>query len=157
MACRRSVSTTATIVTRRFQPSFSHILHDNNEDAKSHSPSSSSQPNIKSIMPSGSYNSTAGFCFGSQSRGRTGSSLAWQMGLGSFHCRHMSTTIGDGSDKIDDFGYVAEVITDKTVEVVTSQGPVVSEVAAAAADSFFPVAALQYLIDYVHSFTGLNW
>lgn len=79
------------------------------------------------------------------------------MGLGSFHCRHMSTTIGDGSDKIDDFGYVAEVITDKTVEVVTSQGPVVSEVTAAAADSFFPVAALQYLIDYVHSFTGLNW
>jgi YidC/Oxa1 family membrane protein insertase len=31
------------------------------------------------------------------------------------------------------------------------------EVAAAAADSFPPVAALQYVIDAVHSFTGLNW
>ncbi|XP_061997481.1 mitochondrial inner membrane protein OXA1-like [Rosa rugosa] len=157
MACRRAVSTTATLATRRFHPSLSHVLHDNNEDTKSHSPSSSTQPNIKSILPSGSYNSTVGFSFGSQSRGRTCSSLAWKMGLGSFHYRHMSTTIGDGSDKMDDIGYVAEVITDKTVEVVTSQGPAVSEVAVAAADSFLPVAGLQYLIDFVHSLTGLNW
>ncbi|KAL6126299.1 hypothetical protein ACLB2K_074350 [Fragaria x ananassa] len=62
--------------------------------------------------------------------------------------------IGDGSDKMDAIGYVAEVITDKTVEVVTSHG---AEVAVAAADSFFPVAGLQYAIYYVHSFTGLNW
>jgi YidC/Oxa1 family membrane protein insertase len=30
-------------------------------------------------------------------------------------------------------------------------------VAAAAAGSFLPVAALQHFIDAVHSFTGLNW
>ncbi|PQP95587.1 mitochondrial inner membrane protein OXA1-like isoform X2 [Prunus yedoensis var. nudiflora] len=151
MACRRSVSTTVTFGTRRFHPSFSHILHDNNEDAKSHAPNSSSPPPvIKSTLPSGSYNSTVRFCFGSRCRERTGSSLAWKMGLGSFHCRYMSTVIDDGSDKINDVGYFAEVITDKTVEVVTSQAPAVSEVAAAAADSFFPVAALQYLIDGVH-------
>ncbi|XP_057809991.1 mitochondrial inner membrane protein OXA1-like [Salvia miltiorrhiza] len=34
---------------------------------------------------------------------------------------------------------------------------VTSEVAAAAADSFRPVAAIQYLTDYVHTLTGLNW
>lgn len=83
--------------------------------------------------------------------------MAWKMGLGSFSGRYMSTVIGDGSDKINDTGYFAEVITDKTLEVVTSQAPAVSEVAVAAADSFPPVAALQYLIDGVHSFTGLNW
>ncbi|CAB4300629.1 unnamed protein product [Prunus armeniaca] len=158
MACRRSVSTTVTFGTRRFHPSFSHILHDNNEDTKSHAPNSSLPPPvIKSTLPRGSYNSTLGFCFGSRCRERTGSSLSWKMGLGSFHCRYMSAIIDDGSDKINDVGYFAEVITDKTVEVVTSQTPAVSEVAAAAADSFFPVAALQYLIDGVHSFTGCNW
>uniref|UniRef100_A0A0D9XLN2 Membrane insertase YidC/Oxa/ALB C-terminal domain-containing protein n=2 Tax=Leersia perrieri TaxID=77586 RepID=A0A0D9XLN2_9ORYZ len=35
--------------------------------------------------------------------------------------------------------------------------PFPGEVAAAAADSFVPVAALQHLIDAIHSFTGLNW
>ncbi|WVZ57411.1 hypothetical protein U9M48_007799 [Paspalum notatum var. saurae] len=35
--------------------------------------------------------------------------------------------------------------------------PFPGEVAAAAADSFFPVAALQHVIDAIHSFTGLNW
>ena len=35
--------------------------------------------------------------------------------------------------------------------------PFPGEVAAAAADSFLPVAALQHLIDAVHTFTGLNW
>ncbi|KAG8092319.1 hypothetical protein GUJ93_ZPchr0012g21955 [Zizania palustris] len=35
--------------------------------------------------------------------------------------------------------------------------PFPGEVAAAAADSFFPVAALQHLIDAIHTFTGLNW
>ncbi|PRQ60185.1 putative membrane insertase OXA1/ALB3/YidC, membrane insertase YidC/Oxa1 [Rosa chinensis] len=52
---------------------------------------------------------------------------------------------------------MSTTIGDKTVEVVTSQGPAVSEVAVAAADSFLPVAGLQYLIDFVHSLTGLNW
>ncbi|EPS67807.1 hypothetical protein M569_06967, partial [Genlisea aurea] len=40
---------------------------------------------------------------------------------------------------------------------IVNDFPAVSEVAAVAADSFFPVAALQYLIDYVHVSTGLDW
>lgn len=69
----------------------------------------------------------------------------------------MSTTIGDGSDKIEYMTDVADVIAESTVEAVASQASAVSEVAIAAADSYFPVAALQYVIDGVHSFTGLNW
>ncbi|XP_049936629.1 mitochondrial inner membrane protein OXA1-like isoform X2 [Nymphaea colorata] len=51
---------------------------------------------------------------------------------------------------------VAEVLTEKAVEAVV-QTPGVDEVAVAAADSFLPVAALQYLVDAVHYYTGLNW
>ncbi|OMO79768.1 Membrane insertase OXA1/ALB3/YidC [Corchorus capsularis] len=69
----------------------------------------------------------------------------------------MSTTVGDGADKIGFIGDVAEVLKDGAVEAVTSQAPAVNEVAIAAADSAFPVAALQYVIDAVHSFTGFNW
>lgn len=52
---------------------------------------------------------------------------------------------------------VAELLSDKSSEVVASQAPLVNEVAIAAADSAYPVAALQYFIDGIHSFTGFNW
>ncbi|KAL8483473.1 hypothetical protein ACS0TY_026238 [Phlomoides rotata] len=50
-------------------------------------------------------------------------------------------------------GDKSEIMTD-VADVVS---PVVNEVAVAAADSFFPVAAVQHLIDYVHIYTGFNW
>lgn len=77
--------------------------------------------------------------------------------LGSVLGRHMSTAVGEGADKIEYMADVAEVLADKTAEVVASAAPAVNEVAIAAADSAFPVAALQYLIDNVHSFTGFEW
>jgi YidC/Oxa1 family membrane protein insertase len=43
------------------------------------------------------------------------------------------------------------------VAAASVPAPFPGEVAAAAVDSFYPVAWLQYLIDYVHTFTGLNW
>lgn len=51
------------------------------------------------------------------------------------------------------------MLTDASTEAAVASTPigVSSEVAAAAADSFPLVAALQYLIDGVHVFTGLNW
>ena len=73
--------------------------------------------------------------------------------------RNMSTTIGDGSgtEKIEYMTDMADLLADKTMEVVSTQAPAVSEVAVAAADSWMPVAALQYAIDGVHNFTGMNW
>ncbi|KAJ6946079.1 hypothetical protein NC651_000987 [Populus alba x Populus x berolinensis] len=67
------------------------------------------------------------------------------------------STIGGGSENIELINDVAEVLTDTTIEAVSAQAPVVNEVAIAAADSYFPVAALQHVIDAVHSFTGFNW
>lgn len=52
---------------------------------------------------------------------------------------------------------VTEILADTSAELVATQTPLVNEVAIAAADSAYPVAALQYLIDGIHSFTGLNW
>ncbi|KAF3949675.1 hypothetical protein CMV_024485 [Castanea mollissima] len=43
------------------------------------------------------------------------------------------------------------------LSVVAAQAAAMNEVAIAAADSFLPVKMLQYFIDYVHCYTGLNW
>lgn len=71
----------------------------------------------------------------------------------------MSTTPDQGFDKITELTTdVAHVLSDTAVDAVSSQAaPVVSEVAIAAADSFLPVQVLQYAIDAVHTYTGLNW
>lgn len=76
-------------------------------------------------------------------------------GAGLSFYRFMTDTSGESSHKFDEF--IAEVISDQAVDVGASQAPAVSEVAIAAADSALPVAALQHLIDTMHSFTGLNW
>ncbi|XP_009618995.1 mitochondrial inner membrane protein OXA1 isoform X1 [Nicotiana tomentosiformis] len=79
------------------------------------------------------------------------------MSLGSMFTRNMSSSVsGGGTEKIEYISEVAE-LADKAVEVVTSQVPAVNEVAVAAAESYLPVQALQYLIDYVHIFTGFDW
>lgn len=51
----------------------------------------------------------------------------------------------------------AGVLADAAAAAEAVPAPFPGEVAAAAADSFFPVAALQHVIDYIHTFTGLNW
>ncbi|XP_073122086.1 mitochondrial inner membrane protein OXA1-like [Henckelia pumila] len=69
-----------------------------------------------------------------------------------------STSVGGGAaENIEIMTDVADALANKTVEVASQAVPVVNEVAVAAADSFLPVAALQYLVDYVHSFTGFSW
>lgn len=78
------------------------------------------------------------------------------MNTGSVFIRNMSSSVGGGAEKMEYISEVAE-LADKAVEAVASQVPAVNEVAIAAADSFLPVQALQYLIDYVHIFTGFDW
>ncbi|CAI9775782.1 unnamed protein product [Fraxinus pennsylvanica] len=62
-----------------------------------------------------------------------------------------SVSVGEGTvDKIEIMSDVAEVFVDNTAEVAAQAGPMVNKVATAAADSYFPVAALEYLTDYIH-------
>lgn len=77
--------------------------------------------------------------------------------IGASFCQYMSTTIGDGSDKIELMSDITGVLRDTTVEAVAMQAPAVNAVAVAAADSFFPIQVLQHFIDAVHSFIALNW
>uniref|UniRef100_A0ACD5TIP3 Uncharacterized protein n=1 Tax=Avena sativa TaxID=4498 RepID=A0ACD5TIP3_AVESA len=75
--------------------------------------------------------------------------------------RHFSASAPDPAHASSPAGEVdaaASVLADAAEAAAASVPmPFPGEVAAAAADSFYPVAALQYLIDYVHTFTGLNW
>ncbi|OMP02938.1 Membrane insertase OXA1/ALB3/YidC [Corchorus olitorius] len=159
MAFTRSISTRATLVARRYKPSFAYILR---EDDRKNQPlnESQSEPKPSNFIQQRSFgngfsNSSSGF--GGLFQDRKCSQLSFLPSSGASFCRYMSTTVGDGADKIRFIGDVAEVLKDGAVEAVTSQAPAVNEVAIAAADSAFPVAALQYVIDAVHSFTGFNW
>ncbi|KAF0916176.1 hypothetical protein E2562_000769 [Oryza meyeriana var. granulata] len=62
------------------------------------------------------------------------------------------------SDAASSVSVPAEVLADAASSVpVPVPAPFPGEVTAAAADSFAPVAALQHLIDGIHSLTELNW
>lgn len=159
MAYMRSLSTRATLIARRCHPSFSYVLHD--DDRKHSSIDEDLSPQRfdnflqRRSFGSSSFNKSAGFGALFPDRGCSHMFLPPSSGL-SF-CRYMSTTVGEGSDKIEIMSDVAGVLTDTTVQAVASQAAAVNEVAIAAADSYLPVKALQYFIDGVHSFTGLNW
>ncbi|CAI9274912.1 unnamed protein product [Lactuca saligna] len=137
MAYRRSLTTSAKLLTRqRFAPSFSCTHHE--DDCNN----SHSDEKVKSFLQSRSYgnntNSWLGFGSGMSFRDPKGSQFL-HVTSGFLLARHMSTTNvdGDGEEKI-------ECMADKTMEVVSSQATAVNEVAVAAADSWPSVAALQW-------------
>ncbi|GAV65772.1 60KD_IMP domain-containing protein, partial [Cephalotus follicularis] len=152
MAYTRSLSTTRNLIGRRINPSFSCILHDDDQKQYAlteHPPQNKVHQFIQQRSFGSSFRSSAGF-------GRW-SHLYIVPSAGASFCRCMSTTNGEGSDKIELISDVAEVLSDPSVQAVSTQVPVVNEVAVAAADSFFPIAAVQHFIDYAHTLTGFNW
>ncbi|CAL5433794.1 unnamed protein product [Camellia sinensis] len=155
MAYRRSISTRFTLLAReRFTPSIP-LIHRDDNDHKSHQ----KDRNFNTLHQHQSFgsriNTFSGFNTSFQDQRWSQFSISPM--LGSVLGRHMSTAVGEGADKIEYMADVAEVLADKTAEVVASAAPAANEVAIAAADSAFPVAALQYLIDNVHLFTGFEW
>lgn len=157
MAYRRSISVRATIVARRYSPSFSYIHHndDHKHQPKNESPSPETMTSLfhQTSFGRSMYTSTG---FGALAPYRR-CSQAIPPALGSFSHRRMSTAIDRGPENINIVSDVAGVLGDTSVESLASQAPAVNEVAIAAADSFVPVAALQHCIDMMHSFTGFNW
>ncbi|KAL3844480.1 hypothetical protein ACJIZ3_001883 [Penstemon smallii] len=153
MAFRRSVTARAKLFyqqRRNTAPSFSHIHRDDSDREELHTSPISRNPNCFQQRFFGNGNSFSSF---------NGSRIMFQdrrfaipTSYGPDFKRNFSGgVVGEGAaDKIE---ILTDVLGDKAVEVA----PVVSEVAVAAADSFFPVAALQYVIDYVHVYTGLDW
>lgn len=163
MACRRSLTTKAFLLRRWYCPSLSHIVHRSSESDENLNPASSNQPTcgitnfvLPQIYIQGSNRSSGGLGVLLGHRKRI-SAFLLTPAVGPLSQRFMSSAVGEGSSNIDRVGDVSEILSENTVEVMSSQAPAVNEVAVAAADSALPVAALQYLIDAVHSFTGLNW
>ncbi|CAK8577761.1 unnamed protein product [Lathyrus sativus] len=151
MAYRRCLLQRRNLIDRKFQPSFTYVIHggEGNRDQPDEKPCSTG---ISSFIQSRSFgNSHGSMGFFSSAQYRNLSPLA-----GYSFCRNMST-LNQDLDKITAMTDVADVLIDTTMDAVVSQAPVVSEVAIAAADSYLPVQALQYVIDAVHSFSGLNW
>ncbi|ESQ39291.1 hypothetical protein EUTSA_v10001727mg [Eutrema salsugineum] len=152
MACLRGISKRVNLLQRRVYPSCGHLIGDDKDETRSASPN----PDTMIRKANNGANKLS-----SMFTERHYQSFYGPLGLGLSSCRYMSSTPPEWSDKVDGIDFVAatEVVPDQIIEsVTTSQAvPAINEVAIAAADSVFPVAALQHLIDGVHSFTGLNW
>uniref|UniRef100_I1P6V8 Membrane insertase YidC/Oxa/ALB C-terminal domain-containing protein n=1 Tax=Oryza glaberrima TaxID=4538 RepID=I1P6V8_ORYGL len=141
-------------LSRRLHPSVSHLLPSHHDD-HSENPSPPAQP---PPLPS---------ALRSPSRSQA---LGLPLPFGLLHASRRSlSTSPRSTDELDASAEVlsdaassvsvpADVLADAAASVpVSAPAPFPGEVAAAAADSFAPVAALQHLIDGVHSLTGLNW
>ncbi|XP_010508013.1 PREDICTED: mitochondrial inner membrane protein OXA1-like [Camelina sativa] len=160
MACLRGIITKrANVLQRRAYPSCGHLIHDDRDETKSDSSSDTTIRKVLARNGSSNYKLSSRFEERHYYQSFASGSLG---GLGLSSCRYMSSTQPEWSDKVDGIDFVAtEIVPDEIVEAVTTTSQAVpaavNEVAIAAADSAFPVAALQHLIDGVHSFTGLNW
>ncbi|KAK7243495.1 hypothetical protein RIF29_38293 [Crotalaria pallida] len=155
MAYRRCMLIRGSL-DRKYHPSFSHVL--NTDKKKNDSPDEKSSVGNDNFIQRRSFRRSGNGSMGlvASSRDRMLSNIFLPACSGYNFCRYMST-VNQVSDKIEVMTDVSDALADNVVEAVASQVPIVNEVAIAAADSFLPVKLLQYLIDGVHSYTGLNW
>ncbi|KAL5989311.1 hypothetical protein ACLOJK_010201 [Asimina triloba] len=156
---RRSIASRFTLLTRRFRPFVARPVFHDDDNEQHHLPRRiASKPQTNYFLGHGFYknytNTTAGICSLIQARG--GFVPSRNLCLGPSQS-YSTSTVGDGSDKIECLADVVDVFVEKSVEVVATQAPVANEVAVAAADSYLPVAVLQYTIDGIHSIIGISW
>ncbi|XP_054815364.1 mitochondrial inner membrane protein OXA1-like isoform X3 [Prosopis cineraria] len=157
MAYRRCLLIRGKLIDQKCHPSLSYLFHSDEricECPDEKLPAAEVGHLLQRRSFGSSINVSPGFAASSQLAINSNSFLVPCSGY-SF-CQYMST-INQGSNNIEFTSDVANVLTDKTLEAIASQAPILNEVAIASADSFLPVQALQYFIDYVHTYTGLNW
>ncbi|XP_017973829.1 PREDICTED: mitochondrial inner membrane protein OXA1 isoform X1 [Theobroma cacao] len=154
MAFSRSLSNRATLIAGRYRPSFAYVLHEDDRKNQSLNESQSQEKPGNFVQHryfgTGFSNSSSGF--GVLFQDRICSQLSLHPSSGMSFCRYMSTTIGGGAD----MSAAASAINGGGADM-SAAASAVNEVAIAAADSWFLVAALQHVIDTVHSFTGFPW
>ncbi|KAL8053983.1 hypothetical protein ABFX02_05G108600 [Erythranthe guttata] len=154
MAFRRSITARAKLFSQqqRFVTPFTHI-HQFDDDRKNPPRNDTvfKNPEISNHLHRRLFGSgnNLGASFSSRNLFHD-RRFAIPAGCGPIFARNMSS-LGEGPPEN------IEIMTDKAVDVASQVGPVVNEVAIAAADSSTPVAAIQYLVDYVHCYTGFNW
>lgn len=147
----RTVSTARVLLARRYHPSIIHIRPEDADESSCSSPNlAAPHPYVSNFVPPNIFRMSVH----SPRLDRRCILNVPLAGVGLSFYRFMTGASGESSHQFDAF--VTEVISDQSL-VGPSQAPAISEVAIAAADSSLPVAALQHLIDGVHSFTGFNW
>ncbi|RLN16287.1 mitochondrial inner membrane protein OXA1-like [Panicum miliaceum] len=146
-AARRSIATRLSHhLTRRVHPCVPHALTSHSPDEQA----SSSSPLPTPLQHRSGAAQTLGF-------------LPFSLHLaGPTHRSFSSSTPAPAPAPDLELTPAAEVdaagvLADAAEAAASVPAPFPGEVAAAAADSFLPVAALQHFIDAVHTFTGLNW
>ncbi|XP_020585607.1 mitochondrial inner membrane protein OXA1-like isoform X2 [Phalaenopsis equestris] len=158
--CRKSLTVGYSYLSRRFHPSFFHLVQDDRERSGSPQPLLLSPAATQSRA--GSSQLFNRFRCPDRDWRRLGFSLPRPTDQ---HSRNYASS-SEGLNETGCTNDVADVLTETAVhssEVGTAASassvpvPFPGEVAAASVDSFAPVAALQHLIDAVHSFSGLNW
>ncbi|KAK0587174.1 hypothetical protein LWI29_018669 [Acer saccharum] len=100
-----------------------------------------SQREIHNFIQQRSFGSGLNNSYGSDGaffQGKGVSQFSLGSSAGSAFCQYMSTTVGEGSDKIELMSDVADVLTDATTQVVANHAPA-------------------HVIDAGHNFTGRNW
>jgi YidC/Oxa1 family membrane protein insertase len=141
-AARRSLATRLSHhFTRRIYPGVPHVLTSRAEDEPA-CPSTPPPPLQAPFFRGSGADETLGL-------------LPFSLHLTGTACRSFSSNAPDCAPpaEVD----ATTLLVDAADLAASVPAPYPGEVAAAAADSFLPVAALQHVIDAVHSFTGLNW
>ncbi|KAL1532774.1 mitochondrial inner membrane protein OXA1-like [Salvia divinorum] len=159
MAYRRSITARSKLFyqqQQRISPSISNLNRDDDDSHKLQNKPISSYPEVGNNVYNRFFVNRDDF---SNYRRPTsflqGKRFAVPAVFGIGYGRNYSSASVEevAADKIEVLNDVVVVLGDKAVEAA----PALNEVAIAAADSFVPVAALQYAIDYVHCFTGFDW
>lgn len=157
MAFRRSVTARAKLLYQRDPTPFPliHRADNDNQNPPPYRPISKKPaeiPNYNFISRLPGIAIYLGNCLSSRNLS------AIPAAFSPFFVRNMSSHgVGPPAEESEIMSDVADVLGDRAAEVASQVAPAVNEVAVAAADSFFPVAAIQHLIDYVHVYTGFNW
>ncbi|KAM3409109.1 hypothetical protein ACQJBY_001847 [Aegilops geniculata] len=147
-AARRSLASRFSHhLPRRLHPSVPHLLSRSNDDDPPSQPQPQPLPlpSLRSPLPPAS---------------RAAQTLHHLLPFSLHHSglprrSFFSSAPAPAPDPPGEVDAAASVLVDAVASSVPAPFP--GEVAAAAADSFFPFAALQHLIDTIHTFTGLNW
>ncbi|KAJ6834295.1 mitochondrial inner membrane protein OXA1-like [Iris pallida] len=164
---RRSLTCASAHFSRHLRPSSSSHHHFLLLDRDRSDPLPPQAPSSRSFSALGHGHGHKAPFFRSSS-----SSLFFSLPLGAvpFLLRHRDYSSSVSPEGLGEVGFIKEVAENLTeagpdaaaaasavADAASVAAPFSGEVVAAAADSFFTIAALQYLIDGVHSFFGVNW
>lgn len=156
MAYRRNIITRAKFFyqqQQRISPSISNIHRGDNDSEELQTKPISRYPEVGNFIQHQFFEGRNNFSnYRRPTSVHQDKRFSVPAGFGMGYGRNYSS-VGEGAADIEVLNDVVAVLGDKAVEAA----PALNEVAIAAADSFAPVAALQYLIEYVHCFTGFNW